>query len=380
MAKTLQERVESGGSLVRLKPDEYRGPLVISKPCTVDGSGSTIWSETGPVLCVKSPGVTLQNMRIEVTGPGRNETALQCDAPGTVLKNVEVYGAVAGVPGEENAAVPRTIDLGIFAAGRPNTFVRRLMLPAPTRLRADLAGVRVEPGMLERGKAELRISTGEMAPGTSVYGEIFLESAVQRRIYVRGRAEEGAPQISEASERALPAHRKTDAPRRQQAGSALLRKGERRDIPGETAVEVRLTGVPPAGVDAYVFCLGAGEKVRRDEDLIFFGQLSSPDGAVRVLPDGIAVRLNLGKLDPDTERLVIAFSGYEQAIPRGEAELIVKAGGEVLTYSLTDLGGTRTVAALELYRRGSGWKVWVTDYRSQAGIEALCAQYGVEIA
>lgn len=381
---TLQELADSGSGTIRLPPDEYPGPLVISKPCTIDGCGATVWSESGPVVTVRAPGVTLENLRIEVTGDAADRDALVCEAPGTVLRNVEVYGSVRGVPEESGRwELPRTIDLGTFAAGERNVFVRHLPLPGAAAVRAELAGVQVEPDRLPAGGGEIRIVTDALRSGTCVYGGVFLDSALTRRIYIRGCAEAGAPVIMQASGRPSdpPARRTSPSPSR--GRSAGLRRGERRSIAGE--VEVRLAGAHGAVPDCYVFCLAADGKVRNDADLVFFGQPESPGGAVRLLAEssGPGAVFSLDKAPPDLKRFVVAFSCYDDVPLTGERadlRIEVAAADGTLAYPLTELGRSRTVSAVELYRRDNGWRLWVTDHRSRDGIQKLCTEYGVEVA
>lgn len=405
----LQEHIAGKSGTIRLAPDEYRGPLVISKPCEIDGRGATIWCEKGPVITVRAPHVTLRNLRIEITGPDPDAPALAVEASGTVLHHVEVYGGVSGLGPESGPlSLPRTIDLGTFAADRRNVFVRRLTLPAPARVRTDLSGLRVEPAYLPAGETALRIVTDELRSGTSVFGEIFLDSGITRRIYVRGHALAGAPQAEEGSlpdpaappaksrgQQSVPPRPAAEAdtsgkrnalPRPAAAGAAL-RKGERCVVPSASGerTEIRLAGAPPnADIDCYVFCLDSSGKVRSDEDLIFFGQPTAQNGAVRLLPEGAGPGASIepAALDPDVERLQIVFSRYSEQKGARSPQMRMEAsyGADTRPYPLPDLGGARTVTAAHLYRHGGGWKLWTADHRSQEGIEALCRSLGVEVA
>lgn len=378
---TLQELVDGKGRAVRLSPDEYEGPLVIRHPCTIDGGGSTVWCAQGPVVTVRADNVVLENLRIELTGQSGDQCALRCERPGTVLRNVEVYGLACGCgfPAEP-LSVPRTVDLGVFAAEKRNVFVQPLTLPAPARVRAGIVGMQVEPRELPAGASELRITTGELRSGTSVYGEIFLDGAVMRRMYLRGRAEKGAP-VHEAGPSGRQAAIPQAAARRAESDAVTLHKGERRDLAAGGDVEIRLEGAAdPGNIDCYVFCLGANGKVRGDSGLIFFGQERSPDGSVRILRGTPGAIISPARAETAIDRIVVAFSAYSGTLPAGgRPEVSVAAGGSVMLYPLTEYGGIRTVTALHLYRRGNGWRLWCTDHRSREGIEALCAEYGVEV-
>lgn len=65
----LQRQLEECGGRLRLMPGEYEGPVRITRPCEIDGNGATVWAACGPVLTAASPGVTLKNLRVEVTEP-----------------------------------------------------------------------------------------------------------------------------------------------------------------------------------------------------------------------------------------------------------------------------------------------------------------------
>ena len=378
---TLQQLINSGGASITLKPDEYEGPLVIARRCCLDGQGSTSWSETGPVVTVRAPGVELANLRIEATGESGTQTALRCEAAGTVLRNIEVHGLVAGCGvGGGPTDIPRTIDLGVFAAGRSNVFVRALTLAEPAAVRAEMAGVEVMPAHLAAGRVFLRIATGDLRSGTLVYGEILLVSSVVRRIYVRGRAQAGAPEVHESAVRPQ-AQDSPEVDQNQDRTAALLRKGQRQDLMhGGSAVTVRLEGTGRLrDLDCYVFCLTAKGTVRGDSDLIFFGQPEGPNGAVRVAPDTPQASIRPDLLDAEIERILVVFSAYEGTFPPGALCVSVKTGSDTFTYPLDGLAGVRTVTAVHLYRRGTSWRLWAADHRSPDGIDSLCAEYGVDV-
>lgn len=90
----VQEQFNSNSSGdFTLSPGEYEGPLVVERPCVVDGRGSTLWAKKGPVLVVSAPNVTIRNLRVEVTGnpEGREAfTAIKTSDPNTKLENIEV--------------------------------------------------------------------------------------------------------------------------------------------------------------------------------------------------------------------------------------------------------------------------------------------------
>ena len=95
-----------------------------------------------------------------------------------------------------------------------------------------------------------------------------------------------------------------------QKNNVPLRKGERLALTDDR-VEVRLTGAAPGGdLDCYVFLLDKQNKVQGDQDLVFFGQPSSPDGSVTVVDgaSGPGVDIQLERVAGRLAEVVVAFA------------------------------------------------------------------------
>ncbi len=62
-------RTATPGTGIDLAPGEYRGPLVIDTPVTLRGLDrkTVLWRRGGPVIYIRTPGVTLERMLIERT-------------------------------------------------------------------------------------------------------------------------------------------------------------------------------------------------------------------------------------------------------------------------------------------------------------------------
>ena len=142
----LQEQFQNCGAALSLVPGEYEGPLRVDRPCVIDGGGATLWAPCGPVLKILVPGVTVKNLRVEVTeerAPCR--TAIRCAAP-VQLEQVEVNGAVEGVPGESpDWDLPPLIALGAFAADAVNVFSVPLQAAGPAELTCAIGGLTPPP-------------------------------------------------------------------------------------------------------------------------------------------------------------------------------------------------------------------------------------------
>ena len=96
----LQDVFNRGTGDFRLEPGEYEGPLVIDRPCVFDGGNATLWAGQGPALTVAAQGVTVRNIRVEVTEETGPRIAIASKTGDTVLEGVEVNGEVTGLPGE----------------------------------------------------------------------------------------------------------------------------------------------------------------------------------------------------------------------------------------------------------------------------------------
>lgn len=235
----LQKRYDKSGGKLELRPDEYKGPLVVNRPGVVDGRGATIWADAGPVIQVKSRGVTLRNLRVETMNDSTDasrRTAILTKAPDTIFDNVEVYGDVSGpVQGAGKTEVPRTVNLGTFAADEVSSFSVPVTLPAPARVRSGVDGLHAEPKEAGPGKTELYIETEPLPDGTNLYGEIFLDGDVKRRIYVRGCARSSARKHTAPRPQPRAAARKAFAPQQGSRRPAVQQQSpERRPAPQQS--------------------------------------------------------------------------------------------------------------------------------------------------
>jgi stress response protein SCP2 len=180
------------GSVLHLRRNEYPGPLCVNKPLTIEGSGGTFWSRSGPVLWIGSAGVRLRNLGIEVTGSdyeGDAGIALRV-APGCVpdLQAVQVRGRVAGLPGEGGDwAVPAALELGTLAPRERNDFRLALRVAAACRVTTTVSGVRLTPATLRPGENEVTLVVDDVSADTLIAGEIVLHSPhLQRTIGLTG--------------------------------------------------------------------------------------------------------------------------------------------------------------------------------------------------
>lgn len=156
-------------------------------------------------------------------------------------------------------------------------------------------------------------------------------------------------------------------------------------------------------LDACVFMLGENGKVRNDQDFVFYGNLESPEGAVRHTGDNRtgegegddeAIIIDFTKIPADVHKIAVTVTIYE-AKERGQnfgqvsnafvrvarmANMDDMVGTEELRYDLVeDFSIETALVVCEIYRSGSDWKFNAVGAGYQGGLEALCRNYGVNV-
>lgn len=151
------------------------------------------------------------------------------------------------------------------------------------------------------------------------------------------------------------------------------------------------TGVPD--VDASALLLGAGGRVRSDEDFVFYNQPRHPSGLVRrlpkrSLPEGLTdtIEADLSALDPSVDQVVIAASSDGAAFEHVRDLRILlydaaAAGGEPLAVFdvRPETGEETAIICGELYRRGDGWKFRAVGQGYPTGLIGLATAFGISV-
>jgi len=391
-----------------LEPGEYQGPLRIERACTLDGCGATLWGGSGPVLEIAAADVTIKNLRVELTGEASTDAAgialrAAAGAANLRLENVEVKGAVVGLAREaENWALPSVIALGNFAANAENTFTLEIDAAAPAQLECKIRGVRLTPQTLQPGPNRLALTTDELRNNTILYGEIMVKTAVNRRIYITGKALDGAPVHNEGQPVpngpavSLPVQMTAPcelvAPHIDDSNVQHIKRGQRLSIKEwqDSVLKIVLeyqTDDAQLDVDGYCFLLQSGGRVRRDEDLIFFGNQESEGGAVKVsqLNDRPLALVEPAKAPAEVERIAVCYSIYGDnpaqrfSAVQGATVRILNADKEIYRFALDELYEEKTAVAVEIYRYKGEWKMNFVGAGYRSGLRHLCESYGVEI-
>lgn len=184
-----------GGESIECLPREYSGPLHFRNSILIEGRGATFWKLEGPVVVVESSGVTLRDVRIEVTADlpqiGSDRDCALIVQPGTDvrLENVEIRGAVRGLRTEEGAwHYPYSLQLGCLLPGVNYEFLLRLIVPVQCQISSQVSGIDVAPVVLASGKNEVRLKLSSLPKDSLLCGTLCLKtSLLKRRISIAGR-------------------------------------------------------------------------------------------------------------------------------------------------------------------------------------------------
>lgn len=403
----IQQQFNSDSSSeFRMVPGEYEGPLTIDRPCTIDGAKSTLWSNNGPVLIINSPGVTIKNLRVEYTGPrSENDSpiVIKTSAPDTGLTEVEVNGDIKGFPGEaEGWTLPGVISLGDFAANKKNTFSVCIPAAAAGEIKNNMNNVTLSTEKLFAGNNSIIFTTDELRDNTILYGEIFVKTSVFRRIYVSGKALNGAPEHHDSAP--MPVENSAGpsvqaeppdeiiVPAVSTTNAAFIRRGQRISVKELENKVIKIayehkSVKRPVDIDGYVFMLQENGKVRGDDDLIFFGNAETSNGAIKYssAAEKSLILLELNKLDPWVNKVAICYSVYGDdadenfSLVNDPMLRIMSGGQELYRFELTNLNIEKTVVAMEIYRYKGEWKINFIGSGYKSGLKILCENYGVNV-
>ncbi len=150
-------------------------------------------------------------------------------------------------------------------------------------------------------------------------------------------------------------------------------------------------------LDAAAFLLTDSGKVSRQEDFIYFGNLTHPSGSVQHMGDNLTgagegddeqILVDLSKVPEHITKIAFTVTIYEPEQRRQNFGQINNAfiriynedtGEEMLRYDLGEDFSIETAAVFgEVYKNGSEWKFNAIGSGYQGGLKALCTQYGID--
>ncbi|MGI5198466.1 TerD family protein [Streptomyces sp. CA-288835] len=150
-------------------------------------------------------------------------------------------------------------------------------------------------------------------------------------------------------------------------------------------------GVPD--VDASALLLGPDDRVRSDEDFVFYNQPRHPSGKVwrlgkKRVTEGLtdAIQSDLSGVESAVTRILLVASAEGVTFDRVPALRILLydasvADGEPLAYFdiKPETGEETALICGELYRRGKGWKFRALGEGYSNGIEGLASDFGIMV-
>ncbi len=145
-----------------------------------------------------------------------------------------------------------------------------------------------------------------------------------------------------------------------------------------------VSGARQGTVDLMAFQLTENQRVRNDDDFIFFNQPKSPEGAVRLIgADRISLDLSLMPAHIHTLSIAVALDesmhGTLAAVPDLGVTL-EQSTGLVVQAPANGLSSERAAILMEVYRRNGTWKVRNVSQGWNTGLSALATNYGVDVS
>jgi len=182
--------------------EEYLGPFVFDRPMRLTGQGShpketTLWMYRGPAVIVRSTGVSLANLNVELTlSEARKSDATLWYAAGCQpdTQGAQIQGRVEQMGASRSGGgwnLPDLIDLGDIRAKCSVTLPMVIQVPGPARLRGELTNLHVQPARLPVGGEHLirvGIPGDKLFKDTMLAGQLVVESNGETRsIWIIGR-------------------------------------------------------------------------------------------------------------------------------------------------------------------------------------------------
>ena len=162
--------------------------------------------------------------------------------------------------------------------------------------------------------------------------------------------------------------------------------------------DLRQTDGAAFDLDASVFLLNAGSKVRSDADFIFYNNKKSTDGSVEHAGDNLtgsgegddeSVKVNLEKVPADVEKIAVTVTIHEAEGRRQNFGMVAKAfvrvvnqadNAEIARYDLSEDSSTETAMVFgEVYRNAGEWKFRAVGQGFAGGLGPLARNFGVNV-
>ncbi|MGH8853876.1 MAG: TerD family protein [Telluria sp.] len=136
---------------------------------------------------------------------------------------------------------------------------------------------------------------------------------------------------------------------------------------------------PGLSVDVSCFGLDASDRLSDDRYMVFYNQLASPEGAVRLEMAGSSARfaVNLDQLPAAIAKLVFVAAIDGAPTMRALGACALNLGSAVrFPWSGADFGDEKAVIVAELYRRDGIWRFGAVGQGFNGGLSSLLAHFG----
>jgi tellurite resistance protein TerA len=157
-------------------------------------------------------------------------------------------------------------------------------------------------------------------------------------------------------------------------------KGKLADLGTGSAFTVEVDiQAPGLSVDVSCFGLDAADRLSDERYMVFYNQLASPEGAVRLELSGSLARfaVNLDSLPATIAKLVFVAAIDGAQTMRSLGACALNLGSAVrFPWSGADFGDEKAVIVAELYRRDGAWRFGAVGQGFNGGLSALLAHFG----
>ena len=139
-------------------------------------------------------------------------------------------------------------------------------------------------------------------------------------------------------------------------------------------------------IDAYAFLLNANEKVRKETDLVFFGNPSSENAVCLKTEQKIpAIDIEPNRIPQDVAKVTICFSVYDDRSGQNLSSVkkpciqVFDKTRELFWIPFGTIEPIRTVVAVHFYRRNGEWRMNAVANGYNAPLSSLCQSYGLTV-
>ncbi len=420
----IQGMIDSGNSHIVLPPGEYKGPFFIDRPCIIEGDNTTLWANAETVIYIKSAGVTLINLRVELISKNNDSAySLSTEYSDTQCDNIEIIGPTHGFQDEDMVPeMKKQLSFGTFRSETENTFTFDLFMASDAKVSTQMKDVVLSATNLHPGINTITATVLPISANSYIYGDIILKSKFIRRFYINGSSSDTGEicsnkcisRISQEECAVKPDNEILEmpnvpvrqpvkppvimkdiqnSPERKSAAVSnayILKRGERIYLEDYSDLPIKIImsnkgQYKKMDIDPYIFMLDASGSTSCDEDFVYFGNTSSKCGSI-VFNSDKSIDLNLKTVPEYIERISFAYSIY---LPSPDCNFsnvlypyisVLQSDKEIFRYTANDLFAETTIIFMEIYRHKFQWRINTIGQGYRDGLKRLCSSYGLIVS